>query len=120
MKDELNRKRDQTGKLKSALETLEQREQDLSARNKSLEEQYSELQKAQEKLLNLTAENADAAARVDERSKSLQSFKATLVEETSSENTEETQDNKMKPSTGKTKSRGRTKVKTHDKSKTGT
>jgi len=124
MKDDLNRERDEAGKLKSTLETLEQREQDLTARNKSLEEQYrdqfSELQKVQEKLLNLTAENADAAARLDERSKPLQSFEATLVEETASELTEETQNNKTKSSTSNTRSKGRTKTNPDDKSKTGT
>jgi DNA repair exonuclease SbcCD ATPase subunit len=124
MNEDLKRERDEAGKLKSNLKTLEKREQDLSARNKSLEEQYrdqfSELQKVQEKLLTLTAENADAGARLEERSKLLQNFEATFVEETPSELTEETQDNKTQTSTGKTKPRGRATANTDDKSKTGT
>lgn len=110
MKDELNRERDEAGKLKSALETLEQREQDLSARNKVLEEQYnkiqSELREVQGKLLEETAAKADASARLDERSKPLQSFEATLVNKTTSEPREKPQSNKTQSSAGKTKSRG--------------
>lgn len=92
--------------------------------NKALRDQLRELNerhnKAQDNLLQATVGQADAAARLDERSKPLQSFEATLVEETTSEVTEETQNKKTQPSTSKTKSRGRTKVNTEDKSKTGT
>jgi chromosome segregation ATPase len=124
MKEDLNRERDEAGKLKHALKTLEQREHDLSGRIDSLEKQYQDLQnelwKVQDKLLDETAAKADASARLDERSNQSHGGEAQVSTETASEPRGKGQSNKTLSSTGKTKSSGRTKANADDKTKTGT